>query len=54
MEPWWKDRLDRLRRDERPAEDRPVLQLPKPPEAEPPSEGDKEPERGIAVIDFTF
>jgi len=50
---WWKDRLDKLRREDRPAENQPTLQLPLP---EPPPEAleDEEPERGIAVIDFTL
>jgi len=56
---WWQKRLGELRREERPSEAQPVLQLPLPeseplPETEPLPEGDRQGERGIAVIDFTF
>jgi len=55
MGPWWKERLDEMRRQERPQEGQPRIQLPLP-QGEPPPETEPEQptERGIAVIDFTL
>lgn len=49
---WWRERLDKLRRDEQgcPLQRQPTLRLPLPPDT--PPEADDEEERGIAVIDF--
>ena len=57
MGPWWKERLDELRRGNQPRHEQPGLRLPLPP-CEPSPNGDlledDEPQEGTAVIDFTF
>lgn len=60
MIPFWKERLERLRREQDPrrypvVDDRPVLQLPipEPPRDLPePSDGDEEPASRVIIIDL--
>ena len=53
MEKWQRERLERLRKEQRKEQERPVLHAPRP---QPPMWEDepqeKPPERGVAIIDF--
>jgi hypothetical protein len=55
MEKWQRERLERLRKEQRKEQERPVLHAPRP---QPPMweerPKEKPPERGVAIIDFNL
>jgi len=57
MEKWQQERLDRLRKEQRKEQERPVLHAPRPQPPmweERPKPKEKPPERGVAIIDFNL